>query len=211
MRIAHAVLGVVTLGIGFTATPALAQDLHACGSLESGFGPFDYRRATPKQKHAVESFHFTPEIEALKGGKTSSRIGADISYTLSVFPNHPRALVSMMRLSEREKKLKPRGAAYSIDCYFDRAIRFTPNDPNVRLIFGNFLLKHGKPEAAIEQFKVAEEHAGGSGNTSYNLGLAYFELKDYGKAREYAKRAREQGFALDGLKNKLKAIGQWTD
>jgi hypothetical protein len=213
MRLVWDLLGATSLGVvlvfALAPTPALAQDVSACGPLEGGYGPFDYRTATPRQKHAVESIHFTSEVEALRGGKTTARVGADISYTLHAFPNHPRALLAMMRLSEREKKLKPRGAAYSIDCYFERAIRFRPDDPSVRTIFGTFLLKHGKPEAAVKQLEVAEQHAGSNGNVSYNLGLAYFDLKDYEKAREYAKRAREQGFALDGLENKLKRAGQW--
>lgn len=204
------VLNTTALGVALLAAPAFAQDMSACGPLQVGYGPFDYRTATPKQKAAVEMHHFTADVEGLRSGKTG-RIGADISYTLHAFPNHPRALLAMMRLSEREKKLKPRGAAYSIDCYFERAIRFVPNDPNVRTIFGTFLLKRGKPEAAIEQLRLAEQYAGENGNVSYNLGLAYFDLKDYTKAREYAKRAREQGFTLEGLQNKLKAAGQWKE
>lgn len=211
MRIGRQLRAAAALGAALVSAPALAQDLSACGSLEGGFGPFDYRTATQRQKQAVESIHFTPDVEALRGGATSSRVGADISYTLHAFPNHPRALLAMMRLAESQKKLKPRGATYSLDCYFERAIRFRPDDPNVRTIFGAFLLKHGKPEAAVKQLEVAEQHASGSGNVSYNLGLAYFDLKDYEKAREYAKRAREQGFNLDGLENKLKRIGQWKD
>jgi tetratricopeptide (TPR) repeat protein len=203
----------LSLGLTLVAGPVLAQDLSACASLDhGGYGPFDYRTATPTQKRAVESVHFTPEVESLRAGSTSRRgPGGDISYTLGVFPNHPRALVAMMRLVERDRTLTPRGARYSIDCYFERAIRFAPDDVNVRVIFGAFLIKHGKPKAAVEQLQVAEEHSGESGNVSYNLGLAYFDLKDYAKAREYAKRAREQGFTLEGLENKLRRAGQWKD
>lgn len=211
MRISRGVLGAATFVLALASAPATAQDVHACGSLEAGYGPFDYRTASQRQKHAVESIHFTSEVEALRGGKTSRRVAADISYTLIHFPNHPRALVAMMRLSEREKTLKPAGAAYSLDCYFERAIRFRPDDPNVRMIFGAFLLRQGKPVDAVKQLEVAEQYAGGNGNVSYNLGLAYFDLKDYAKARDYAKRAREQGFTLDGLENKLKRVGQWRD
>jgi tetratricopeptide (TPR) repeat protein len=117
----------------------------------------------------------------------------------------------MARLGEKEKTPRPSGADYTVECYFDRALRFTPEDPSVRLLFGTFLLKNGKREAAIEQLKIAELHAGANGNVYYNLGLAYFDLKDYGKAREYAKRAHELGFTLPGLKNKLQSVGQWRD
>jgi Tfp pilus assembly protein PilF len=204
----------VILGVGGFGVPMVAahgQDMSACGSLQNAFGPYDYRTATAQQRATVENFHFTRDVETLRRGSTSLRIGADISYTLRAFPNHPRALLAMARLGEKEKTPRPSGADYTVECYFDRALRFTPEDPSVRLLFGTFLLKNGKREAAIEQLKIAELHAGANGNVYYNLGLAYFDLKDYGKAREYAKRAHELGFTLPGLKNKLQSVGQWRD
>ena len=189
-----------------------AQVEPQCGSLQSGgLGPLDYRTASVTHKRAVEGVHFTPDVESLKAGATSGRIGADIAYTLGVFPNHPRALVAMARLAEVQKRPKPRGAKYSVDCYFERAVRFTPDDGNVRLLFGTYLLIRGQSHAAVEQLHIAEKQSGGSANVSYNLGLAYFELKDYQKAREYAKRARERGNDLPGLQNKLRSVGQWQE
>jgi hypothetical protein len=37
----------------------------------------------------------------------------------------------------------------------------------------------------------------------------YFDMKDYGKAVEYAKKAYDLGFPLAGLRNKLKQAGKW--
>jgi Tfp pilus assembly protein PilF len=198
-------------GLGTLAPAAQAQGIYACGPLENAYGPYDYRTATPQQRSTVENFHFTRDVETLRRGASSLRIGADVDYTLRAFPNHPRALLAMVRLGEREKTPKPRGTNYSVECYFDRAIRFAPDDPSVRLLYGTFLLKNGKREAAVEQLKLAEQHAGANGNVCYNLGLAYFDLKDYAKARDYAKRAYELGFTLPGLKRKLQSVGQWRD
>jgi tetratricopeptide (TPR) repeat protein len=206
---ATAILGVAALGAPMVA--AHGQAMSACGSLQNAFGPFDYRTATAQQRATVENFHFTPDVETLRKGASSMRIGADLNYTLRVFPNHPRALLAMMRLGERERKPTPNGAAYTVECYFARAIRFAPDDPSVRLLYGTFLLRSDKHQAAIEQLKLAEQYAGPDGNVYYNLGLAYFDLKDYGKARDYAKRAYELGFTLPGLKNKLQSVGQWRD
>ena len=46
-------------------------------------------------------------------------------------------------------------------------------------------------------------------NVHYNLGLLYFDQKDYPKARAAAQRAYELGFALPGLKKMLESAGQW--
>jgi tetratricopeptide (TPR) repeat protein len=198
-------------GMGAPIVAAHAQDMSVCGSLQNAFGPHDYRTATAQQRSTVENFHFTRDVETLRRGASSTRIGADLDYTLRAFPNHPRALLAMTRLAEKERTPRPRGASYTVECYFDRAIRFTSDDPSVRLLYGTLLLKSGKREAAIEQLKTAEHHAGANGNVYYNLGLAYFDLKDYEKSRNYAKRAYELGFTLPGLKNKLQSVGQWRD
>jgi hypothetical protein len=207
--LAAATIGIAGLGAPMPA--AQAQGLHVCGPLDNAYGPFDYRTATPQQRTTVERYHFTRDVETLRRGESTARIGGDLNYTLRAFPNHPRALLAMMRLAERERRPQPSGAGYTVECYFDRAIRFAPDDASVRLLYGTFLLRNDKPQAAIEQLKLAEQHAGANGNVYYNLGLAYFDLKDYGKARDYAKRAHELGFTLPGLKNKLQSVGQWRD
>jgi tetratricopeptide (TPR) repeat protein len=53
--------------------------------------------------------------------------------------------------------------------------------------------------------KLGEDTA----NMHYNIGLAYFELRDYDKALAHAKKAYEQGFTLPGLRDKLTQAGKW--
>jgi tetratricopeptide (TPR) repeat protein len=180
-----------------------------CGNLRNAFGPFDYRTVSEFNRELVEGAHFTPEVESLKRGSGSATVGGDIDYTLRAFPNHPRALLAMKRLGEREKKLKVRGAKYPVGCSFERAVRFAPDDPAVRIVFGHYLIDKGDAAGARKQLELAQEKARDNANLSYNLGLAYFELKDYPLAREYAKRAYELGFPLEGLKKKLQQAGQW--
>ena len=185
-----------------------------CGELSQpgGYGPFDYTISANKQ-HAlpvVEAHHFTPNVENLLHGNTGT-LGGDLNYTLQAFPNHHRALAAMAKLSVRDKTLKPIGAKYSIECYFDRAIRFKPSDGIARMLYGNYLLKTGKTDKATEQLKEAVNLQPENPNINYNLGLLYAQKKDYEQANIYAKKAYELGFPLPGLKNKLKEAGKWED
>jgi tetratricopeptide (TPR) repeat protein len=76
-------------------------------------------------------------------------------------------------------------------------------------VYGHYLIDRGDAAGARKQLELAREKARDDANLSYNLGLAYFDLKDYALAREYAKRAYELGFPLEGLKKKLQQAGQW--
>ena len=166
-----------------------------CGELQNSYGPYDYW--TEKDKTAVvDGFHFNSNVETLRSGQSSTSIGADLDYVLRAVPNHARALVTLINLATREKTQKVKGANYTVDCYFDRARRFRPNDASVRLIQATWLLKNGKAAEAIPQFEAAEKAGLGSGNFYYNLGLAYIDVKQYDKALVAAHRAYAMGFNL---------------
>ena len=182
-----------------------------CGSLENGYGPFDYRTAPADKKRLVEGAHFTPGVEFLRGGKTSSTPGGDISYTLRAFPNHARALMSMIKLAEREKTDKPYQSAYSVSCWLDRAERFKPDDAYVKAVYGIYLSRKGDKRKALEKLHEAQELGIPSPNIDYNIGLIYFDLGDYEKSLQSAHRAYAGGFNLPGLKEKLKRAGKWTE
>lgn len=205
--LAYGILGALLL----IALPAFAQAYEACGSLQNAYGPIDYRKATVDEKRLVEGAHFTPEVESLTRGHTGI-IGGDISYTLRVFPNHPRALYAMMKLSAREGGVKPRGSRYTMECWFDRAIRFQPDDGSVHLLYGIYLARHDKNKQAIEQLETASKLLGDQdANAHYNLGLAYVEVKQYDKALIHAHKAYKLGFNLPGLREKLERVGKWKD
>lgn len=177
-----------------------------CGELTGGK---DYTDSEDRKSLGiVEEFHFTPNVEKLIKGQ-SSYLGGDIDYTLMHFPNHHRALAAMAKLSVREKTQRPKGAAYSVECYFDRAIRFKPEDGVVRMLYGIYLTKLGESEKAIEQLNEAVKLQPENANINYNLGLLYLKKKDYEQAKTYAKKAYELGFPLPGLKNKLMEAGKW--
>lgn len=196
-------------------------NLHAanyCGELTATHGPFDYtdnanRTAVgtnPAMLDLVERAHFTPGVEQLIKGNTGE-IGGDLNYTLMMFPNHHRALISIGKLVLRDKIIKPYGMQYSVDCFFDRAMRFKPDDAMVRMIYGLYLSKSGKLDEAIRQSIESVRLQPENANFNYNLGLLYAKMKDYENARKYAKNAYRLGFPLQGLKNMLMSIGQWSD
>lgn len=199
--------GALALAATLSHAPAVyAQE--GCGSLENHFGPYDYRTAPADRRKIVEDYHFTPQVEHLRTGQSGANIAKDLTYTLRAFPNHPRALNAMANLARREGTIKPNGSAFTLECWFKRALAFAPNDPNVLGVYGVQLMRDDKPKEALKQLHKAEQ-AGPNGNLYYNIGLAYFELKEYNKARGYARKAYDSGFNLPGLKEKLQRVGHW--
>jgi tetratricopeptide (TPR) repeat protein len=202
------------LAIGLALPGAHAQDTAGCGSAEdSAAGPYDYRTVKARIREDVERNHFTPPVQMLVRGQSTrvaGGVGRDISYTLHLMPNHPQALLAMMRLGEKEKSPRPRGARYPVACYFERAIGFVPDDYNVRVLYGVYLARAGQAQEARRHLELAAEKAPDDANVQYNVGLAYFELKDFDKSLEHAKRAYELGFELPGLRRKLEAEGKWS-
>ncbi|MFB3080781.1 MAG: tetratricopeptide repeat protein [Nitrosomonadaceae bacterium] len=204
-------------GIALLIILVVANNLQAkeyfCGPLSppGQYGPFDYTDSAYKKVELpmVESAHFTSNVKNLTSGNTSY-IAGDIDYTLRAFPNHYSALVAMGKLSLREKTTRPDGAQFTIECYFDRAIRFKPEDGIVRMLYGNYLLKlGGRSDDVIEQYHEAVRLEPENANINYNIGLLYLKKKDYELAIVHAKKAYESGFPLPGLKNKLIKSGKW--
>jgi len=183
----------------------------SCGDLGNAYGPFDYR--TDRHKLGiVEQFHFTPEVEALIRGKSSPIVGNDLDYTLRAFPNHHRALAALTRHGQRTKSPQPAGLRYPVDCYFERAVRFRPDDTTVRILLAGHLFRTGRTDEALVQLRVAGEAASTNGFTHYNIGLAYFDMKRYDKALEHAHRAMQLGFVeRQELKKQLEGIGRWVE
>ena len=188
------------------ATPTCSLNVAGMSFLADYTSPID----RSKYLTLVESAHFTPSVQNLVRGNTG-HLGPDLSYTLDHFPNHHLALDSSSRFSIREKKSKPFGMRCTIEGFFDRAIEFQPKDAMVHMLYGMHFSRLKKSDKALQQFELAEKLDPEDANLLYNLGLVYFDLKQYDKAVTYAQKAYQNDFPLDGLKNKLKQVGKWVE
>lgn len=204
-----ALLSVLCINAMWSIDAHAQNEVSVCGSIANHYGPYDYRTERDKLK-IVEEFHFTPEVEALIRGK-SGWLEGDIAYTLHTSPNHHRALMAMARLAEKMKTSKLPHAAYSVGCYFDRAIRFRPDDTVVRVLYAQFLAKNGKPNESVQQLDIAVDYAKDNAFSHYNIGLAYFDIGQFDKALAQAHKAAAMGFDRTELAGLLKGVKKWQE
>lgn len=201
---------LTALTLAGLAAQSTAQPEPQCGLLEWNYGPFDYRSSTHGQRRLVESAHFTPEAERLISAPTGS-LGGDFRYTLSVFPNHPRALLAMERLAQKQRQDPPDGAKYSVECWYERALRFRPDDHIPRLLYANFLISRQRIDEARRQLDYVERTTEDNPFAQFNVGMVYADIKDYDKALVQAHRAIAMGFERSELKDRLIAAGRWVE
>ena len=180
-----------------------------CGSLKNAYGPFDYRTGK-KFLEIVEEYHFNAATENLirpMGG----HFGGDFDYTLRASPNHHRALISLARYAERTNSDQLRDAKYSVTCYFDRAIRFAPDDMIVRMIYAGHLGRTNRVDQARQQLDFVARAVTDSPFTHYSLGSSYFDIKQYDKALHHAHKAQALGFPRTELRDALRKVGKWVE
>lgn len=187
------------------APVALGQ---ACGSLDNGYGPYDYTNGEHRRNRlkVVEDHHFTEQVERLRRGESGS-IGGDLDYTLRAFPNHHRALDAMSRLAVREDARKPPRMRYTVDCWFQRAKEFASDDGMVWMLEGMHHHRLGDTERGIEAMRAGLERSPNNANIHYNLGLLYLDAGQPEQALSHAREAYERGFPLTGLRQRLQAAG----
>ncbi|MGZ8272784.1 MAG: ABC transporter permease [Burkholderiaceae bacterium] len=212
-RIAAVFIAFGFTGIAYAQHPAAGEPTAGCGTFQydrEHIGPLDYRYINPKVLKLVEDFHFSRPVEMLRGGQ-SSTIGGDLAYTLNAIPNHPRALRTTIEYFRRKGPEAMLEMRMSLPCWLDRAVAYRPDDPIVRILVADELIKKGNREEALSQLEAAEMHAGESATVHYNLGLLYLDLKDYDRSVQHARKAYDLGAPLQGLKNKLAQAGKWRD
>jgi hypothetical protein len=180
-----------------------------CGSLANAYGPYDYRTQREYLK-VVEDYHFSIRTENLI--KPMGRnFGGDFDYTLRASPDHHRALLALARYSERVGQEKLADASYSVDCYFDRALRFAKDDMVVRMIYAQHLAHTGRAEAANAQLAYVVANAGDDPFTYFNAGLINLEMKEYERGLAAAHESMRYGMTRTELKDELVAAGKWVD
>jgi tetratricopeptide (TPR) repeat protein len=160
----------------------------------------------------IESNHMNQNVRSLQRGQSTASAAGDLRFVIAIVPNHPEALGLLMRLAlmKRTDRL-PEAQPYTVECWLHRATVFSPNDGTAFVVYGIYLARTGKVDKAISALERASTLKPDDTNVTYNLGLMYFEKKDYERSRENAKKAYDAGFPLPGLKNKLQQAGQWRD
>lgn len=206
--------------------PISGPGVESCGPLfESGrHGPFDYRYPPPQAIiDDVEKHHFTQRLKAMqagkddyipsassRGGDAGGKVAGGFSYTLHAFPNHARALQALDKYSRKKGfSEKPPGAELTVECYFERAIRFVPDDIMVRFLYADYLEARGRKDNANIQIDLISKDALDDPMLAYNLGLLYARRGNMDKAMEYARIAYRSGFALPGLRALIQKSGKW--
>jgi len=194
-----------------TATaPALAAAPKICGAFEEPAALSDYRKGRTEfaaKLAQVDKSSFSPEVASGALGLASA---AALDTTLAAFPNHAPALNALTRLALKEKRAALPGMKYPVECYFDRAQRFAPDDAAVYAAYAGYLYGLGLNDKAVEMYGRAVELDGRNAVIQYNLGLAYFKLKNYALANKYAQRAYNAGFPLPGLRTMSQSAGKWV-
>ncbi len=224
LKIAHGVMRVLVIGIVpllFVSRLAEAIEVPGCGRVGEGFHA-DYRLAKSESNSAaaignrrslktVEDAHFDARVESLMSGRSTTRPGPDLSYTLERVPNHYRALIAMMALGEREKTDRPAQTAYPLECWFRRATAIFPDENTVRMLYAQFLYKSARDREAEQQLGAASSDASDNPFTLHNIGMVYFDAKNYEQALLHAHKAYALGLTNLTLRARLESVGKWSE
>jgi len=101
--------------------------------------------------------------------------------------------------------------SYPIECYFERALRFQPDDAIAKMLYANYLVAKKRVPDAELQLQAAISVAADNPFTHFNIGMMYFDLKNYPLALSQAHRALDLGFTKPDLKDRLVAAGKWVE
>jgi tetratricopeptide (TPR) repeat protein len=184
-----------------------------CTGDGQGYGPYDYtqRGSLPAYNlKVVEEHHFTPMVENLIHGQESPLEG-DLDYTLRAWPNHHKALLSVIKFQLNVKNKLAFGKLKTpVECYFQRALHFSPSDSISHSLFAYYLRKMGFPDKAVKYYEKALELDPGNEKIAYSFSLLLIDLKRYEEAVKYAKIAYQNNKTPSGLKQKLVKLGVWN-
>lgn len=204
--------------LALAGAPARAEN---CGPvpLPGAAGPYDYVDSKYSWNlNDINQNHWVPAQRELKDKRVQWAL-YQLNYLLIRVPNHYPALFELGRIQQQYPGVVYDPALAGKDevlefsptpeCYFDRAFRYRPNDATLRMLFGMYHQRTGKLDDALAEYRKAESMDPESSEIQYNLGLLYFDLKDYESSRQHAQKAYALGYPLEGLRKKLTAAGHW--
>lgn len=189
---------------------------NVCGplSIPNKYGPYDYRLAPQSQRDLVEHAHFTEDVATLRK-PVFQFFGPDLHYTLWAFPNHPRALLTLIALTQKENTQQPKLLTYTAECYFERALRFTSlsrsEDPMVRMIYALYLKTVSRKADAIAQLAFVEQLPDAAPMTIYNVAKLYLDLEEFDRSKAAMKKAVELGVPYVDVIESLRKSRHWDE
>jgi len=217
-QLRHFFIGLTLPLLGlFTVSTVLAApnnriDNNSCGIIDGqltggvgSLGPWDYTNpATHVHLERVEHSYFAPHVENLAWDPKQDAMSA--AKTLRIYPNHHRALYTLMRYYRDYPNIDNKNEIHSMECLFARASFFAPNDPTVYMLYGmhyhwnsDFIGSKGK---YLKAYDLDPENP----QVNYNLGLMYYDQGDYESAAKHADIAYNGGYPLQGLRKKLSRL-----
>lgn len=208
MSFINSAVTVILLSL-FINAPVEASEAE-CGRAGSGnmYGPYDYV-TQPEKVPIVNQGHFTPQVESLARGQSMDYVGGDLAYVLQAIPNHHRGLIAAERLSVKSRADPPPFMTLTIYCWYDRAIRFSPKDVVVKMLFASHLVRSGKSAEARKLLEITQKMAGENALTQHNVGMVYFEMKAFDEAVAQAQLAESLGLQNSKLMQLLKSTNKW--
>ena len=210
----HAMFPMIRLAAAasLALTASASVQANVCGELyQAGkHGPFDYRTAGPEARDLVERAHFTRDVAELRK-PMFQYFGPDLHYTLWAFPNHHRALVTLINLTLKEKTQQPSEMPFTAECYFERALRYRSDDLLARMIYVLYLKSVNRKPDAVQQLDFVIDRSDDVPMTVYNAAKLYFDLGEYEKSKVAMKKAAELGVPFLDLIDKLRTAGHWEE
>lgn len=152
----------------------------------------------------VHSYHLQPGIMEMRPGRYDAAL-QHFEFILNAYPNQPEVLNLLSELCV----VRWKSPTCDADPWFQKAIAQNPSIARTYLVYGIHQLRKGQPAEAIVTLNRALEMEPDSVNAHYNLGLAYFEVKDYVKANAHAQASYRLGAKVPGLRDKLVKAGHW--
>ena len=184
--------------------------------LRAQFQPVDYylaRATNSGPLQIAENLHLKKAELHMVAGTTASGRNRTFEYEsaykeskfiLGQFPNHPQAL--LVAIDACSKWGSP---LCTVDDLLQTALEINPKAAGTYVIQGIYSHRQQRYAEAIQSFKTALEIDPSSINAHYNLGLTYFEIKQYDRANDEAQQAYALGAPLSGLRLKLERAGKW--
>jgi len=152
--------------------------------------------------------HALQQMRTVYGRGKGGNASGNLDYALRRIPNDPRSLKAVIDYSFLIKS-KPQHVPLirAPECYLKKAIRFAPDDPMPRFLYGYYLYKRKQYEGAIAWYERGLKIDPDSSEGHYNLGLTLFKMKRFTEAQEQARIAYKLGYPLPWLRKKLSKLG----